>query len=109
MNDLPSAFINWRVANAQEDANKENAQRDFLATQLRRKELMENLSNHPGWKMLAEFLSAKAEEAQTLAENAETPHLMATNLMLAKAYRTLVKFPSATVTFAEAMAKQQVK
>lgn len=104
---LPSQFINWRLANQHQEANAENQQRSFLQEHLRRKELMENLSNHPGWKLMAEFLAGAAEAHQRKAEEAPDPHTMATNLMLAKAYRSLVKFPADTIAFAENLAKQQ--
>jgi hypothetical protein len=106
---LPNQFINWRVANAQAGANVENQQHAFLQEQQRRKELMENLGNHPGWKLLATFLASKMEEATRAAEEADSPHGMATNLMLAKAYRTLIKFPADTIAMAEGMAKQQAR
>ena len=104
---LPNQFINWRVANAQEAGNRENAQRDFLNSHLQRKQLMEALESHPGWKLLASFLTSKLAEATQAAEEADTPHAMANNLMLAKAYRALLKLPSDTVALAEALAKQQ--
>jgi regulatory protein YycI of two-component signal transduction system YycFG len=104
---LPQQFINWRQANQQHDANVENQQRDFRDGQIRRKELMESLNSHAGWKLLATFLASKAEEAMRAAEDAETPHVMATNLMLAKAYRTLLRFPSDTIALADGVAKQR--
>lgn len=106
---LPSAFVNWRVTNAQEDGNRENAQRHWQHEQQRRKELMASLQGHAGWQLLATFLASKMEEATRAAEEADTPHGMATNLMLAKAYRTLIKFPADTIAMAEGMAKQQAK
>lgn len=108
-NPLPAAFINWRVANAQEDGNRENAQRHWQHEQTKRKELMESLQGHAGWKLLSAFLASKAEEATRAAEDADSPHGMATNLMLAKAYRALIKFPADTIAMAEGMAKQQAR
>lgn len=105
-NPLPAAFVNWRVTNAQEDGNRENAQRHWQHEQQRRKELMASLQGHAGWQLLATFLASKAEEATRAAEDADNPHAMATNLMLARAYRTLVKFPADTIALAEGAAKQ---
>lgn len=104
---LPEQFINWRVQNAQHDASVEDAQRDFLTQHLKRKGLMEVLIDHPAWKLINEFLVGKAQEAQRAAEDATSPHEMATNLMLAKAYRSLITFPADTIRMADALAKQQ--
>lgn len=104
---LPQQFINWRQANQHQEANAENQQRDFLANQQRRKQLMEALASHPGWKLITEFLGGAAETHLRAAEAATDPHTMATNLMLSKAYRALVRFPSDTIAMADGLAKQQ--
>lgn len=104
---LPSQFINWRLANQHQEANVENQQRAVTNEHLKRKQLMEALVSHPGWKLMSDFLGAKLEEATREAEGADNPHTMATNLMLAKAYRSLLRFPAETVAMADALAKQQ--